>query len=131
MKFIYEDGGRSQYFKATEVGDCVVRAVANATGMDYMKVYDDLKELNDGKSCRNGTPKKVTKAYIQSLSWKWKPTMLVGRGCKVHLNEDELPNGTLIIQVSKHLTCVKDGVLYDTYDCSRDGTRCVYGYWYK
>lgn len=131
MKFIYEDGGRSQYFKATEVGDCVVRAVANATGLDYMKVYDDLKELNDGKSCRNGTPKKVTKAYIQSLGWKWKPTMLVGQGCKVHLNEDELPSGTLIVQVSKHLTCVKDGVLYDTYDCSRDGTRCVYGYWYK
>lgn len=32
---------------------------------------------------------------------------------------------------SKHLTCVKDRVLYDTYDCSRDGTRCVYGYWSK
>jgi len=24
---------------------------------------------------------------------------------------------------------VIDGVLHDTHDCSRDGTRCVYGYW--
>lgn len=131
MKFVYDDGGRSKYFKATDVGDCAIRAITNATGIDYLKVYNDLKELNGGKSCRNGTPKKVDKAYIQSLGWKWKPTMLVGKGCKVHLREDELPSGTLIVQVSKHLTCVKDGVLYDTYDCSRDGTRCVYGYWYK
>ncbi len=22
-----------------------------------------------------------------------------------------------------------DGVVHDTYDCTRNGTRCVYGYW--
>lgn len=131
MKFVYDDGGRSKYFKAENVGDCAVRAISIATGIDYMKVYNDLKELNGGKSCRNGTPKKVDKAYIRSLGWKWKPTMLIGKGCQVHLREDELPHGTLIVQVSKHLTCVIDGVIYDTFDCSRNGTRCVYGYWYK
>jgi len=26
---------------------------------------------------------------------------------------------------------VIDGVINDTYDCSREGTRCVYGYWEK
>lgn len=131
MKFVYDDGGRSKYFKTENVGDCAVRAISIATGIDYMKVYNDLKELNGGKSCRNGTPKKVDKAYIRSLGWKWKPTMLIGKGCQVHLREDELPHGTLIVQVSKHLTCVIDGVIYDTFDCSRNGTRCVYGYWYK
>jgi hypothetical protein len=24
---------------------------------------------------------------------------------------------------------VIDGVLHDTHDCTRGGTRCVYGYW--
>ena len=57
--------------------------------------------------------------------------MLIGQGCKVHLTADELLKGTLIVAVSKHLTCVKDGVIYDTYDCSRDGSRCVYGYYVK
>ena len=60
---------------------------------------------------------------------KWHPLMTIGSGCKVHLREEELPKGTLIVRVSKHLTCVKDGVLYDTYDCTRESTRCVYGYY--
>ena len=129
MKFIYNDGGRSKYFKAANVGDCAVRAIAIATGIDYKQVYNDLKKLNGGKSCRNGTPKKVDKKYLTQLGWVWVPTMQIGQGCKVHLEADELPSGTLIVSVSGHLTCVKDGVLYDTYDCTRGGNRCVYGYW--
>lgn len=130
MKFIYDDGGRSKYFKGKNaVGDCAIRAIAIATGYDYKKVYDDLKRLNGGKSCRNGTPKKVDKEYLIQLGWEWHPTMLVGQGCKVHLNEKELPQGILIVSVSKHLTCVINGVIHDTYDCSRGGNRCVYGYW--
>lgn len=131
MKFVFDDGGRSKYFKAENVGDCAIRAIAIAMEKDYLEVYEALKKLNGGKSCRNGTPKKVDKEYIRSQGWKWQPCMTIGQGCKVHLNENELPNGTLIVQVSKHLVCVKDGVIYDTYDCSRNGTRCVYGYWYK
>ena len=68
---------------------------------------------------------------LTDLGWKWIPTMSIGSGCQVHLNEKELPNGILIISVSKHLTCVKDKKLYDTYDCTREGTRCVYGYYVK
>lgn len=129
MKLVLTDGGRSKYFKATNVGDCAVRAIAIATGKDYKEVYDELKTLNNGKSCRDGTPKKVDKKYLTQLGWTWHPCMTIGSGCKVHLNENELPKGVLIVSVSKHLTCVKDGVIYDTYDCSRGGTRCVYGYW--
>jgi hypothetical protein len=33
--------------------------------------------------------------------------------------------------VSKHYCAVIDGVIHDTSDPSRDGTRCVYGYWIK
>lgn len=142
MKFIYSDGGRSKYFKATDVGDCVTRAICNATGMDYKEVYDGLKELakheritkkhKHKSSVRDGTSKKTTKKYIESIGWVWVPVMQIGSGCTKHLSEDDFPSiGTYIVSVSQHLTCIKDGVLYDTYDCSRDGTRCVYGYWYK
>ena len=54
--------------------------------------------------------------------------MAIGQGCKVHLRADELPTGRLIVAVSKHITAVIDGVIHDTHDCSRSGTRCVYGY---
>jgi hypothetical protein len=55
--------------------------------------------------------------------------MKIGAGCQVHLRSDELPNGILIVKVSKHLTAIVDGVIQDTHDPSRGGTRCVYGYY--
>ena len=67
--------------------------------------------------------------YLQSLGWKWTPTMQIGSGCKVHLCADELPPGRLIVSVSRHLVAVIDGVVHDIYEDARGGTRCVYGYW--
>lgn len=140
MRFVYDDGGRSKYFKAGEVGDCVCRAISIATGKDYKEVYDLINEYakqerrsrkNSRSSARNGVRKPTDRKIIEDLGWKWTPTMKVGSGCTVHLREDELPSGTLIVAVSKHLTCVKDGVIHDTYDPSRDGERCVYGYYQK
>ena len=141
MELIVSDGGRSKYFKGS-AGDCVCRAICNATGKDYKEIYDFINEMAQrewvskkmkGKSsARNGVYKGTTKTIIEDyLKWKWHPTMTFGSGCKVHLKADELPKGTLIVKLSKHLTCVKDGIIYDTYDCSREGTRCVYGYWSK
>lgn len=141
MQLVNSDGGRSKYFKGT-TGDCVCRAICNATGKDYKEIYDLINEYGKkehitkkkkGKSsARDGVYKDTTKRIIEEyIGWKWHPTMTIGSGCKVHLKEDELPKGTLIVKASKHLTCVKDGVLYDIYDCSREGTRCVYGYWSK
>ena len=128
MRFVYDDGGRSAYFKATRVGDCGTRAICNATGKDYKEVYDALKALNNGTSCRNGTPRKVFNKYMASIGWEWHPTMFIGQGCKVHLWDGELPEGTLILSLARHYTCVKDGVVYDTWNPSAP-TKCVYGYW--
>lgn len=147
--FKFNDGGRDKYFKGKNVGDCVTRAIAIATNQDYKKVYDDLnlatKDYGDihnnkvaksirrerGNSSRSGLFKEVFEPYILSKGFKWKPLMKIGSGCKVHLLKEELPTGILIARVSKHLTTVIDGVINDTYDCSRNGTRCVYGYWIK
>ena len=132
MKFCYNDGGRSNYFKASRVRDCAIRAICNATNKDYKEVYSEFKKLNKGVSCRNGTPKKISKKYLTNLGWKYYSCVGIGTGVLVHLNENELPNkGTLVVQVSKHLTCVINNILNDTYDCTRDGERSVYGIWYS
>lgn len=138
MKFVYSDGGRSKYFTAEKVGDCVCRAICNATGEDYKKIYDLINQQakceRKGKrkrsisNARDGVYRTNYSKILADLGWVWHPTMTIGSGCQTHLKANELPSGTLIVKVSKHLTCVKDGVLYDTYDCSRNGTRCVYGY---
>ena len=80
-------------------------------------------------SARNGIHKATIQRYLQSLGFTWTPTMQIGSGCKVHLRAAELPKGRLIVSISKHLTAVINGAIHDTHDCSRNGTRCVYGYW--
>jgi hypothetical protein len=52
--------------------------------------------------------------------------MFIGHGCKIHLAENELPSGKLIVQIAKHLTTVIDGMINDTWNCSG---KCVYGYY--
>lgn len=139
MDWTYNDGGRGDYFNAEHVGDCVCRAVAIATGKEYKQVYDDINALakreRTGKrkrgvsSARNGVYKATVRKLMESYGWRWHPTMMVGQGCKVHLNDGELPDGRIVVSLSKHVTCVIDGVIHDTYDPSKQGTRCVYGYW--
>ena len=129
LKFKYNDGGRSQYFRATGVGDCVVRATAIATGRDYKEIYNIFKTECKG-SPRNGVSSKICRKVIARLGGKWVARMGIGTGCQNHLDADGVPTqGRIIASVSKHLTAVIDGVINDTYDPSRNGTRCVYGYW--
>lgn len=142
--FTYNDGGRSAAGYKGNAGDCVARAIAIASGKPYQEVYDYLANGNatqritkrsskhsGKKSARNGiaTKRKWVQDYMISLGFVWYPTMTIGSGCKVHVRASELPKGILVLRVSRHWVCMVDGVLNDTYDCSRNGTRCVYGYW--
>src|SRR5580658_150386 len=137
--FRFHDGGRTAAGYRGKTGDCVVRSIAIATGLPYQQVYDLVNRSSvhertgtrkRGKSnARTGVYKSTIKRVMNSLGWVWTPTMQIGSGCTVHLRPDELPPGRLVVSVSKHLTAVIDGVIHDTHDCSRRGTRCVYGYW--
>jgi hypothetical protein len=82
-------------------------------------------------SSRTGHIREVYGKYLKSLGYEWIPTMKIGTGCLVHLRSNELPAGRLIVSVSKHLTAMIDGIINDTWDCSREGSRCVYGYYIK
>lgn len=140
MEFHHNDGGRAEAgFKGT-AGDCVCRSIAIATGKPYREVYDDLNVLGKNErrgkrkrgvsSARTGVYKATIRKYMESLGWVWVPTMQIGSGCQVHLCAEELPKGRLVVSVSRHTTAVIDGVIHDTYDPSRDGSRCVYGYFH-
>lgn len=129
MKIKYNDGGRSKYFTASKVGDCVTRAVAIATGRDYKEIYNEIAKLV-GYTPRNGVRTKDTKKVMAHFGGVWHSCMSIGTGCKVHLADGEIPmQGRIVCSVSKHLVAVIDGVIHDTFDASRDGRRCVYGYW--
>lgn len=141
MKLEHDDGGRAAAGFKGEASDCVCRSIAIATGKPYAEIYADLNSLGGlersskrrrGKSsARTGVFKPTYRRYLESLGWRFVATMGIGTGCKVHLRDGELPMGRIIAVVSKHLVAVIDGVMHDTHDPSRDGTRCVYGYFRK
>lgn len=128
LPFVYDDGGRAKYFTGS-AGDCVTRAIAIATEQDYLDIYKALSEC--GNSARNGVKKDKYAKLLAKMGWQWHACMTIGSGCKVHLRANELPKGRIIARLSGHICAVIDGIVYDTYDCTRDGTRCVYGYWKK
>lgn len=166
MKFILNDGGRAAAGYRGTAGDCVTRAVAIASGRPYQEIYQLLssgagsERRSRGRSARNGifTSRKWFKAAMESLGFRWVPTMHIGSGCQVHLTDGELPMGRLVVSVSKHYTAVIDGVIHDTWNPEREiavfsqfegwqtadlkpgeqrnqngvfsiRRRCVYGYW--
>ncbi len=141
MQFIYNDGGRKEAGYTSKAGDCACRAISIAAQIPYQQAYDLINEFSarerksKGKSGRSSANSGVFSATLQrvmaSLGWKWTACMGIGTGCKIHLNASELPMGRIICRVSKHYCAVIDGVLFDSHDCSRNGTRCVYGYWQK
>lgn len=158
MDFVYDDGGRQAAGFKGHAGDCVARAVAIASGRSYVEVYAALADgagterKSRGRSARNGihTSRKWFKDYMRSLGFAWTPTMGIGTGCRVHLTNGELPQGRLVVAVSKHYTAVIDGVIRDVENPEREVhwmhfngasrsddprvthsvvKRCVYGYW--
>lgn len=141
MEFQYNDGGRKENgFKGT-TKDCVARAITIITGLPYIRVIDDLysyieKERVGKRQKRKSDPykgvyKKTYNKYLKDLGYKWIPCTFIGKGCTVHLRAEELPKGRLIARLSRHLTAVIDGVIHDTFNPDRNGTRCVYGYYIK
>jgi hypothetical protein len=136
MKFVYDDGGRANCgFKGT-AGDCVARSISIASQLPYNVVYNNLAQINlkmrkTKRRCRGSvghatasdgiyTNSKLFKDYMTNLGFVWTSCMQIGSGCKVHLTDGELPDGRLVVSVSKHLTAVIDGVIHDNHDPQRE-----------
>jgi hypothetical protein len=142
MNWVRDDGGRlAAGFSKRKVGDCVARSIAIATQLPYLEVCSLIEMAACGErlgkrkrgisSPHKGVYKRTLYLVMARLDWEWTPTMQIGSGCKVHLRDGELPPGRLVVNCSKHTTAVIDGIIHDTHDPSRGGTRCVYGYWRK
>ena len=88
IRFKKSFGGREKYFstkyKKDITFDCVIRAIAHATGLDYMKVFTDLCNL----AITTGylpNAKKTYGQYLSSLGWTKHSPMKNGLNKKVRL----------------------------------------------
>tara|TARA_Y100000817_G_scaffold78551_1_gene60477 strand:- start:633 stop:1124 length:492 start_codon:yes stop_codon:yes gene_type:complete len=127
--FKYNDGGRSQYFKGKNAGDCVVRAIAIALELDYKTCYDELASLNketEGKkTARGGTHKANYEKFLKRHGWVWHSApKLEGRKARYY----DMPNGRIIMRMARHLSALVEQEIHDTWDCSY---KMVYGYYAK
>jgi hypothetical protein len=151
MRWVRDDGGSPCYARRRR--DCVIRAIAIATGKPYREVRLELtaatlhyvkthrnrvvgwiKNSRRGRGFNpvNGSFDKVYRPYLESLGWQWTATASRVRGYRhsnVPLRADDLPSGRLIVQVNRHLVAVIDGAIHDTFDSGGAGRRPVYGFY--
>lgn len=108
------------------VGDCVVRAIAKATGQGWEEAYIAL--------CVQGlisydmpSANAVWGAYLRRLGFR---RHLIPDTCPdcytVSDFAAEHPAGTYVLALSGHVVCVEDGIIYDSWDC---GSEVPLYYW--
>ena len=127
--FVFNDGGRADSGRKGTTGDCGVRAMSIALGIDYDAAYKELAQANKdngrAKSVRSGIMKDVYDAVLKRYGWIWHPApKFVGRKARCF----DMPSGTVIARQSRHFVAVIDGTPHDIFDSSE---KMVYGYWAK
>ena len=123
MRFIKHDGGRSLYYPRSPKGDCCARAIAIATNTDYQQVWEELCDIAKPLGMfPNENP--VWQRYLTNRGWKQHKLPKPWQGIANLALSQAIVYCRAGYQV--HLTAIKNGDLYDTWDC-RD--RLAYSYW--
>lgn len=93
--------------------DCVTRAIAFASGLQYEKVrrklFHTAKLLDCYKLCWS--------CYAHFIAYVLGCRQVNCDGMTVEEFANKNPQGTYLIRIDMHLTAVKDGVIYDIFDC--------------
>lgn len=128
--------GRFVYFQPNKkdvkdkVGDCQIRALANALGKTWVEVFDLItpicreQQVMDIFSCDLNK----TKDALASLGFQY-TGVSNKKGTKrptVDSFAKDHKTGTYIASVAHHVVAVVDGKYYDTWD---SGRCCLYGYY--
>ncbi len=100
--------------------DCVPRAIGGALEITWEEAVKGLTEFSlKHKGVLN--EKFIYEAYLKAKGWVKNPMPKKPNGKKYTIKEFQSlkPKGVYIISVANHLTFIKDGILYDTFNCSK------------
>ena len=104
--------------KGKKTTDCVIRAISKALNKKWEDVAEELFQLSKEMYSTQVSTDVYTK-YLEkykTISVKYDTS----KGKKRYTIKDVCDmKGTYIIKTSGHLSVVKDGHLYDTWDCSK------------
>jgi hypothetical protein len=91
--------------------DCVIRAISCATNKSWDYVYDYLSDIAQYE----GTlldKRDFVRNYLDRTYQR-----LYDISGTVGYIASQFPNNTLLITMSGHIVCAKNGIIYDTFDC--------------
>lgn len=109
-------------------GDCVVRAIAKATGKTWDEVYDDLYVIGR-KIKRMPNDKETYDRYLKQLGWKKMKAPKKSDNTRYTGREFVKICKNCIMHIGgHHLSCIINGKVTDIWDCSRGS---VGNYWVK
>lgn len=115
--------------RGKKTGDCVIRAVAVATGLGWDKAYEGLAASGFKlKTAMNDV--EAVNDFLTSIGFKV-GKIKVPKGSKrptVKQFAMEHPNWYAVLRVANHITCSGRGNYVDIWDC---GDCALYKYWYK
>ena len=116
--------------KGKAAGDCVARAISQALGKSWEDTIREMTEFGIKKGYTFNEDKTV-KAYLESQGYTTYSEPRNAQNKKISLKEflKWFPHITAVVKVgSHHITYVKDGKCYDSWDCTKN---TVHRYWRK
>ena len=93
------------------VNDCTIRAISLAEGKTWDETYMELSDIAQ----KNGIILDDVNFIEPLLDYRYERVCY--RDKYVGDFVEQNPEGTYLITMKGHITCVIDGVLYDTFDC--------------
>ena len=98
------------------VGDCAVRAISAAFGISWERAFDILAD-NARQMCDMPSSDSVWGATLRMMGYVREA---VNDRMTVEEFAEENPNGIFVAKTNGHVVCVRDGVVYDSWDSSQE-----------
>ena len=112
--------------KGLLVNDCVKRAISKAANMDYMEVQRELNRYKKITGAKSYNSDHNHHKYVENVLHGIKMSFPAKAGKRRMTPEQfckDYPRGNYILNMAGHWSCVVDGIIYDTWDCSQ---KCCY-----
>ncbi|MDO5714907.1 MAG: hypothetical protein Q4Q07_10785 [Tissierellia bacterium] len=127
-----ESKGRFKFYNANprnlvRSADCVFRALALALDVSWEEALEQLTEVAiKVKDAPNSD--RVIEEFLKKRGYQKEKQMRKADNTKYTTDEfcKKMNEGVYVIRVAKHVSVIKDGFIYDTWDCRY---KTVGNYW--
>lgn len=106
--------------KGNFVNDCVIRAISVAESKTWDETYEELSDIAQEEGILLDDVRFVER-YLDS---RYRRACHYSKTVGEFLEEN--PNGIYLITMPNHITVIRDGVLYDTFDCRNRQMWCCW-----